>query len=252
MTALSAMRSLKRFDDEFATTNRLRIDGTNHLIAAAAESGTRRLVAQSFTGWPNERRGGRVKTETDSLDADPPASMAGTLAAIQALEHMVLNTADLNGIALRYGSLYGPGTNISPGGDIVEMVRQRKFPLVGGGAGVWSFVHVDDAARATQLAIERGAAGVYNIVDDEPAEVAVWLPDLAQVLDAKPPFRLPAWIGRFALGDAGISMMTRVRGSSNAKAKLALGWRPYYASWRDGFRRGLSATVPNVQYPKAM
>jgi 2-alkyl-3-oxoalkanoate reductase len=252
MTALASMRSLKRFDDEFALTNRLRTEGTSHLVEAAAESGVRKLVAQSYTGWSNQRQGGRVKTETDPFDTDPPASMTKTLAAIQALEHVVLNTSGLNGIALRYGSLYGPGTNISSDGDIVEMIRQRKFPLVGGGAGVWSFIHVDDAARATQLAIERGAPGAYNIVDDEPAEVSEWLPDLAQAVGAKPPLRLPAWIGRFALGDAGISMMTRVRGSANGKAKRAFGWRLEYASWRDGFRRGLAADRLRVQYPKAM
>jgi 2-alkyl-3-oxoalkanoate reductase len=252
MTALASMHSLKRFDDEFALTNRLRTEGTAHLVEAAVASGVRKLMAQSFTGWPNERQGGRVKTEADPLDSNPPASMTMTLAAIRALEQMILNTPGLNGIALRYGSLYGPGTNISSGGDIVEMVRQRKFPLVGGGAGVWSFIHVDDAARATQLAIERGAPGAYNIVDDEPAEVSEWLPELARVLGAKPPFRLPAWIGRFAIGDAGLSMMTSIRGSSNARAKLAFGWRPEYASWRDGFRRGLAAQPPRVEYPKAM
>jgi nucleoside-diphosphate-sugar epimerase len=252
MTALASMHNLKRFDDEFALTNRLRTEGTAHLVEAAAESGARKLVAQSYTGWANQRTGGRIKTEADPLDADPPQSMTRTLAAIQRLEHIVLNTAGLNGIALRYGSLYGPGTNISLEGEIVEMVRQRKFPLVGGGAGVWSFIHVDDAARATQLAIERGAPGVYNIVDDEPAEVAMWLPDLARAVNAKPPFRLPAWIGRFAIGDAGVSMMTRVRGSSNARAKQALGWRPAYVSWRDGFRRGLAAELPRIEYPRAI
>jgi nucleoside-diphosphate-sugar epimerase len=158
-------------------------------------------------------------------------------------------------MALRYGVLYGPGTSISAipsDGEIVELIRRRQFPLIGNGAGVWSFIHVDDAARATQLAIERGAPGIYNIVDDEPAEVSEWLPDLARALGAKPPYRLPAWIGRFAIGEAGVLMMTQVRGSSNAKAKRALDWQPAYASWRDGFRRGLSAELPAVKYPKAM
>jgi nucleoside-diphosphate-sugar epimerase len=168
------------------------------------------------------------------------------------LERIVSTTPGLNGMALRYGSLYGPGTSISADGEIVELIRQRKFPLIGDGAGVWSFIHVDDAARATQLAIECGTPGIYNIVDDEPAEVSEWLPDLAHVLGAKPPYRLPAWIGRFAIGEAGVVMMTQVRGSSNAKAKRALRWQPEYASWRDGFRRGLSAELPRIQYPKAM
>ncbi len=252
MTALASMRSLKKFDDEFALTNRLRTEGTSHLIAAAETAGVRTFVAQSYSGWPNQRQGGRVKTEADPLDSDPPATMARTLDAIQALEHMVVSAAGLKGIALRYGSLYGPGTSIAADGEIVELVRGRKFPLVGNGAGVWSFIHVDDAAGATQLAIERGAPGVYNIVDDDPAEVAEWLPDLARAIGAKPPLRLPAWIGRFAIGEAGVSMMTKVRGSSNAKAKRALGWQPAYASWRDGFRRGLSAELPRIPYSKAM
>ena len=252
MTALASMRSLKKFDDEFALTNRLRTEGTSHLIAAAEAAGTRKFVAQSFSGWPNQRQGGRIKTEADPLDSDPPASMDRTLDAIQALEHMVVNAAGLNGIALRYGSLYGPGTSIASDGEIVELIRGRKFPLVGDGAGVWSFIHVDDAARATQLAIERGAPGVYNIVDDDPAEVAEWLPGLARAVGAKPPLRLPAWIGRFAIGEAGVSMMTKVRGSSNAKAKRTLGWQPAYASWRDGFRRGLSPELPRTEYSKAI
>ena len=246
------MRSLKRFDDEFAVTNRLRTEGTSHLVAAATVAGARKIVAQSYTGWPNQRQGGRVKTEADPLDSDPPSTMTRTLDAIQTLEHIVLHADALNGIVVRYGSLYGPGTSISCKGEIVEMVRQRKFPLVGNGAGVWSFIHVDDAARATQLAIERGAPGLYNIVDDEPAEVSEWLPELARAVGARPPVRLPAWIGRFAIGEAGVSMMTKIRGSSNAKAKRALGWQPEYASWRDGFRRGLSAELPRIQLLKAI
>ena len=252
MTALASMRSLKKFDEQFALTNRLRIEGTSHLVAAAELAGTRKFVAQSYAGWRIERDGGRVKTEADPLDPHPPLVVARTLEAIQMLERIVSTTAGLNGMALRYGSLYGPGTSISADGEIVELIRQRKFPLIGGGAGVWSFIHVDDAARATQLAIERGAPGIYNIVDDEPAEVSEWLPDLARALGAKPPYRLPAWIGRFAIGEAGILMMTGVRGSSNAKAKRAFGWQPEYASWRDGFRRGLSAELPTIKYPKAM
>ncbi|MGH9140660.1 MAG: NAD-dependent epimerase/dehydratase family protein [Vicinamibacterales bacterium] len=252
MTALASLLNLKKFDDEFALTNRLRTEGTSHLAAAARAAGTRKLVVQSYTGWPNQRVGGRVKTETDPLDADPPRAMTRSLAAIRALEQILSSTDGVTGIGLRYGSLYGPGTSLSSSGEIVELVRQRKFPLIGSGAGVWSFIHVDDAARATQLAIERGAPGIYNIVDDEPAEVSAWLPELARVLDARPPFRLPAWIGRFAIGDVGVSMMTRVRGSSNAKAKRALGWQPAYASWRDGFRRGLSAELPDLRYLKAI
>jgi nucleoside-diphosphate-sugar epimerase len=240
MTALASMRSLKHFDDEFAVTNRLRTEGTSHLLAAARAAGTRRFVAQSYTGWANERQGGRVKTEEDPLDSNPPKSMSRTLDAIRTLEHMVLNSPDVTGTVLRYGSLYGPGTSLSDHGEIVELIRQRKLPLIGSGAGVWSFIHVADAARSTQFALERDAPGLYNIVDDDPAEVSVWLPYLARAVGARPPIRVPAWIGRFAVGDAGVSMMTQARGSSNAKAKHALGWQPDYASWRDGFHRGLT------------
>jgi nucleoside-diphosphate-sugar epimerase len=235
MTALTSMRSLKHFDDEFAVTNRLRTEGTSHLLAAARAAGTHKFVAQSYTGWPNERQGGRVKTEEDPLDRDPPKAMTKTLDAIRALEDRVKNAEGVAGTVLRYGSLYGPGTSMSDQGEIVELIRQRKFPLIGNGAGVWSFLHVADAARSAQLALERDTPGIYNVVDDEPAEVSVWLPFLARVLGAKPPFRLPAWVGRFAVGDAGVSMMTQARGSSNAKAKRALGWQPEYASWREGF-----------------
>ena len=246
MTALAPMLNPKKFDDELAVTNRLRREGTSHLAAAAIAAGTGRLIAQSYTGWPNQREGGRVKTEADPLDAHPPALMTRTLDAIQALERLVVKTDGLDGIALRYGSLYGPGTALSSEGEIVALVRQRKFPLVGDGAGVWSFIHVDDAAHATRLAIERGAPGIYNIVDDDPAEVSEWLPELARVVGAKPPLRLPAWIARFAVGEVGVSMMTRVRGSSNAKAKRTFGWQPSYASWRDGFWRGLSVDRPSA------
>ena len=252
MTALASMSSLKHFSDEFALTNRLRTEGTSHLLAAARAAGTRKFVAQSYAGWRVERQGGRVKTEEDPLEANPPKALASTIAAIRTVEQMVSNAPGVAGTLLRYGSFYGPGTSISDKGDIVELIRQRKFPLIGNGAGVWSFIHVDDAARATQLAVERDAPGIYNIVDDEPAEVSVWLPELARVLDAKPPFRLPAWIGRFAVGDAGIWMMTRVRGSSNAKAKRTLGWQLEYRSWRDGFRRGLVADLPTVKYLRAV
>jgi nucleoside-diphosphate-sugar epimerase len=242
MTALASMRSLKHFDDEFAVTNRLRTEGTSHLLEAARAAGTSRFVAQSYTGWPNERQGSRVKTEEDPLESNPPKAMSRTLAAIRELEQRVTAAAGLRGTVLRYGSLYGPGTSTADQGEIVTLIRQRKFPLVGNGAGVWSFLHVADAARATQVALERDKPGLYNIVDDEPAEVSVWLPYLAQVVGAKPPIRLPAWIARFVIGDAGVWMMTQSRGSSNAKAKRDLGWQPGYASWRDGFRQNLSAT----------
>ncbi len=235
MTALGSMRSLKNFDREFALTNRLRTEGTEYLIAAARAAGTRSLVVQSYTGWPNIREGSRVKTEDDPLDTNPPHAMTRTLAAIRTLESLMANLSGMAGTVLRYGSLYGPGTSISPEGEIVKMVRQRQFPLIGKGSGVWSFLHVDDAAAATTAAIETEAPGTYNIVDDDPAEVSIWLPELARVVGAKPPHHIPAWLGRFAVGDSGVSMMTSIRGSSNAKARHVLGWRPAYASWRQGF-----------------
>lgn len=243
MTSIGRMKNFKNFDADFAVTNRLRTEGTEHLLAAAKAAGASRFLAQSYTGWPNERSGGRVKSETDPLDRNPPKAMRQSFAAIQKLEHMVTEAPGLTGIALRYGSFYGPGTSIAPGGDIVEALQKRKLPIIGGGAGVWSWIHIDDAASATLLAIENGPAGIYNIVDDDPAEVFRWLPALAQAIGAKAPYRVPAWLGALLIGEAGVSMMTKVRGSSNAKARRLLGWQPRYASWRDGFRHGLTARL---------
>jgi nucleoside-diphosphate-sugar epimerase len=187
VTALANMGNLKKFDEEFALTSRLRTEGTEYLLAAARNVGARKFVAQSYTGWPNIREGGRVKTEDDPFDPNPPQAMRRSLDALRQLEAMVSHASDMAGIVLRYGSFYGPGTSIALDGGIVQMVRQRKFPIVGDGKGVWSFIHIDDAATATYLAIERGPAGIFNIVDDEPAEVAVWLPELARAVGAQPP-----------------------------------------------------------------
>lgn len=241
MTALAGLRNFRRFDQEFAMTNRLRTEGTEHLLAGAREAGTARFVAQSYTGWPNERRGGRVKSEEDPLDPSPPKAMARTLEAIQTLESAVTHAPGIAGVVLRYGSFYGPGTSIAPGGSLVEAVRKRQVPVIGGGTGVWSFIHVDDVAEATMLAIESAPGGIYNIVDDEPAEVSVWLPELARAIGADRPRRIPAWLGRLAAGEALVSMMTEMRGSSNAKAKKVLQWQPKHASWRTGFRTGLES-----------
>jgi nucleoside-diphosphate-sugar epimerase len=239
LTSLASMKNLRRFDEDFALTNRLRTEGTRHLMHAAREAGVTRFIAQSYTGWPNQRTGGRVKTESDPLDDNPPAAMRQTLDAIRWLESAVADLTGMIGIVVRYGSLYGPGTSIAPGGEIYEAVRRRQFPIIGGGRGVWSFIHADDAAAATAIAVSRDAAGIYNIVDDDPAEVSTWLPALATAIGARPPYRVPRWLGRLAVGSAGVSLMTRVRGSSNEKAKRVLEWQPYYASWRDGFHRGL-------------
>jgi nucleoside-diphosphate-sugar epimerase len=236
MTGLARARNLMRFDHVFARTNQLRTQGTDHLLEAAQLVGARRLVAQSFGNWNYERSGGTVKTERDPLDPAPPRSMRRTLAAIAHLESAVVGAG---GLALRYGNFYGPGTGTAEDGQIVEAVRRRRLPIIGDGAGVWSFVHVDDAASATLAAIERGLPGVYNIADDEPVEANEWLPELARILDAEPPRRMPVWAGRLLAGEAAVSMFTRIRGACNAKAKVELGWRLGYPTWREGFRHGL-------------
>jgi nucleoside-diphosphate-sugar epimerase len=234
MTALTGNGNLKRFDAEFARTNELRTRGLEYLMTAADVVGVRRLVAQSYTGWPNARSGAPVKSEHDPLESSLPAGQRTSLEAIRYLERTVVDAAPLTGLALRYGSLYGPGTSMAQ--EYAELIRKRKLPIVGSGAGVCSFIQVDDAATATVAAVERGGSGVYNVVDDDPAPVSEWLPYLAERLGAKPPRHVPAWLARFAIGEVGISMMTQIRGSSNAKAKAVLDWEPRWKSWREGFR----------------
>lgn len=241
LTALSGPADLKHFDRAFAQTNRLRTMGTDNLLRAALAAGVGRFVAQSYTGWPNARSGAWVKSEQDPLDPDPTPASRQTLAAIHHVEQVVPNTPGVAGIVLRYGTFYGPGTSFALDGDVVQLVRQRKLPVVGGGAGVWSFVHVDDAAEATALAVESDATGLFNIVDDDPAPVHRWLPELAATLDARPPRKVPAWLARPLIGEHGVAVMTQCRGSSNAKARHQLGWKPEYASWREGFQDLTSA-----------
>jgi 2-alkyl-3-oxoalkanoate reductase len=238
MTALAQMNDLRRFDRGFARTNQLRTRGTDHLLAAAEVAHVGRLLAQSYTGWPNIRDGGAVKTETDPLDPHPPRQQTQSLDAIRYLEQAVLG-APLEGIVLRYGNFYGPGASEQ----MLELVRRRRLPIIGNGGGIWSWIHVADAAAATVAALEQGAPGVYNVVDDDPAPVADWLPYLAQVVGAKTPRRVPAWLGRIAAGEVGVSMMTRVRGSSNGKARRELAWAPSRASWRAGFAELATATT---------
>jgi nucleoside-diphosphate-sugar epimerase len=240
LTAIPATFNMRRFDDAFATTNRLRTDGNGHLVSAATASGARRFVSQSFAGWPAERRGGPVKTESDPLDPDPPSAMRRSLDAIRSMESAVMGAADLESVVLRYGGFYGPGTSLGEEGSMLETVRRRRFPIVGSGAGVWSFVHIDDAASATLAAIEGDVTGVFNVTDDEPATVAEWLPALADAIGAKPPRRVPAWFARLLVGEAGVIAMTESRGAANTKAKRELGWRPTVPTWRQGFRIGLS------------
>jgi nucleoside-diphosphate-sugar epimerase len=238
MTALSEMSDLRHFEREFAATNRLRTEGTDNLLAAARAAGVARFVAQSYAGWPYERRGGPVKTEDDPLDPAPPAQMRATLQAIRHVEDAV---TDAGGVALRYGGFYGPGTGLAPGGEQWEMVHARKFPIVGDGGGVWSFVHIDDAATATIAALERWTPGeVFNVVDDEPAPVREWLPALASSIGARPPRHVPRWVARL-MGEHVVAMMCEIRGASNAKARAVLDWSPAWPSWREGFA-ALSAT----------
>ena len=232
-TALAGLSDYRHFDRSFAETNRLRTEGTDALLAAARSGGVGRFVAQSFAGWPYTREGGPIKTEDDPLDPTPAAAMRQSLDAIRHLERAAL---DVGGIALRYGGLYG-----SPQDPQLELVRKRRFPIVGDGGGIWSFVHLEDAARATVLALEHGEPGVFNVVDDEPAPVREWLPALASAIGAKPPRHVPTWLARLLAGEAGVVLMTDIRGASNAKAKRELGWALHYPSWREGFVRAYRA-----------
>jgi nucleoside-diphosphate-sugar epimerase len=226
-TALSGARFSRRLDRTFAVTNRLRVEGTDALLAAGREAGVARFVAQSFANLRYARVGGPVKTEDDPLGVAPARSMRATYAAMQHVDEAVVAAG---GIALRYGSFYGAADD-----SLVEPVRRRQFPIVADGAGVSSFVHLDDAAEATVLALEHGEPGIYNVVDDEPAPVREWLPVLALSLGAPPPRHVPRWVARLVAGKGAVMMGTTVRGASNAKARRELGWEPRYASWREGF-----------------
>ena len=241
LTSLRAGMNPKQFDRSFGPTNLLRTEGTDHLLEAARTFGVGRLVAQSFTGWTNPRTGTGLADETTGLDPHPAPQSRQTLAAIRHVEEAVGGATDLEGVVLRYGGFYGPGTGIAKGedGEILQMIRQRKMPLVGDGGGVWCFVHAVDAASATVAAVERGAPGLYNIVDDEPARMSEWLPALAAAIGAKPPRHVPIWLARMLIGELGVNLMTKIRGSSNAKAKRELGWTLRYPTWRVGFAKGL-------------
>jgi nucleoside-diphosphate-sugar epimerase len=236
MTALSAAHAgkpnLRKPDRFFATTIRLRSEGTDHLLAAAEATGVSHVVAQSFGAFNGIREGGWVKTEEDPVDPGPPSAPEGA----EALRHLEDVVVRAGGAVLRYGGLYGPGAT----DDQVKFVRKRLFPLVGGGTGYFSWVHVDDAASATVLAVEQKATGVFNIVDDEPAPVSEWLPYLAACAGAKSPRRVPRWLARLLAGEMVAGMMTEGRGFSNAKAKRELGWQLRYPSWRQGFKEELT------------
>jgi len=238
LTAIPASIT-RRLDRDFALTNRLRTEGTDHLLSAGRAAGVRRFVAQSFSYF--ERSGAVIKSEEDPLDPDPPAVVRTTVAAINHLEHAITSADWVEGVVLRYGAFYGPGTSfaVKPPGELARLIRKRRLPIVGGGGGVWSFIHIEDAATATLNAVEGGTTGIYLVVDDEPAPVRDWLPEAALALGARRPLRLPRWLGRLAAGEAGVVLMTEARGASNAKAKRELGWRPRYTSWRQGFVEGL-------------
>jgi nucleoside-diphosphate-sugar epimerase len=222
-------------------TNRLRAEGTDHLLAAGRAVGARRFIAQSFGAFRWARTGGPVLSEADPVDPDPPGPLRAALVGILHVERAVPTIGWGEGLVLRYGGFYGPGTAISLAADapMAAPIRKRRFPIVGDGAGVWSHVHIDDAVAATVLAVDHGEPGIYNIVDDEPAPVREWLPVLASALGAKPPRRIPRWLARLAAGQAATVMMTEARGSSNAKAKRELDWQLQYPSWRQGFAQGL-------------
>ena len=232
-TSLAGVKSLRNFDREFALTNRLRTEGTDHLLEAARAVGARRLIAQSYGNWNYERTGDRLKSEDDPFDPSPAKKQVKSLAAIRHLEKAVLEDSGLEGVVLRYGNFYGPGTDFSEDGEIVRQLRRRQLPIVGTGAGVWAFVHIEDAASAAVAAID-GPPGTYNIVDDDPRPVAEWLPELARITGSKPPFRVPVWLGRLLAGEVVVSMMTQMRGTSNAKAKRELSWQPRYPRFPDG------------------
>jgi 2-alkyl-3-oxoalkanoate reductase len=237
LTALSNI-DFRKFEKSFELTDRLRTEGTDNLLAAAHTVGVAHFVAQSYAGWPYARVGGPVKTEQEPLDPHPAPQ---TRRSLEAIRHLEMKVTEYNGIVLRYGGFYGPGTGLEAEGEQLVMVRKRQFPLLGEARGVWSFVHIDDAAAATVAALERGKPGTYNIVDDDPAPVAEWLPYLAEVAGAKPPRHLPLWLGRLVGGEHMVVMMDESRGASNEKARRELGWEPAHHSWRQGFPEAVAA-----------
>jgi 2-alkyl-3-oxoalkanoate reductase len=241
LTALGGDMDMRNPDRFFATTNRLRTVGTDHLLAAGRAAGIRRFVAQSFTSWPYARTGGPIKTEDDPLDPDPPARLRATLDAIRYVETAVTGIDWAEGLVLRYGSFYGPGTSVSadPDAAMTRTIVRRQFPIVGSGGGIWSHLHIEDAASATVAAIDHGDPGIYNVCDDEPAPVRDWLPFLAEQVGAKPPRRVPRFVGRLLAGEAAVTLLTEIRGASNAKARRDLGWQPRWTTWRTGFAKGL-------------
>jgi nucleoside-diphosphate-sugar epimerase len=240
LTAIPPKINMRRFEREFALTNRLRTEGTDHLLSAGRAAGVKRFIAQS-NATLYARTGGPIKREDAPVEDDSPPEMRQGLAALRHLEAAVTGAQWTEGVVLRYGWFYGPGTSIAldPLGSQVEMIRKRQVPIVGGGTGVWSFIHIEDAATATLAAVEGGPAGIYNVVDDEPAPVSEWAPVLAAAVGAKRPLRVPRWLGRLAAGEWATVAMTEIRGATNDKAKHELKWQLRYPSWRQGFAKGL-------------
>jgi nucleoside-diphosphate-sugar epimerase len=232
LTDLTGALDLRKFDQTFANSNRLRATGTDRLLAAARACGVKRIVVQSFCGWPYARSGAHVKSEDEPLDPNPPQEQRRSLAAIRYLEDAVTRTTTPTGVVLRYGGFYGPDTGLLDAATL-EQLRRRRMPVIGGGTAWWSFIHIDDAAEATALAVGQGR-GIYNVVDDDPAPVHAWLPSIAAMLGAKPPRQVPAWLARLLAGEHLVVMMTESRAGSNAKAKRELGWCPGHPSWRQG------------------
>jgi 2-alkyl-3-oxoalkanoate reductase len=243
LTALAGAADFRRFDRTFAQTNRLRTEGLRNLLDAGGAAGARRLIAQSFTGWPLARTGGPVKDEDAPLDPAPPRAQRASLAAIRELEATVgaaAGTHGVEGVVLRYGAFYGPGTSLGAEGEMTALVRKRRLPVVGSGEGVSSFTHIDDAAGGVVATLRPGGpTGTFAIVDDEPARAADWIPALAAAIGAPPPRRVPTWVGRLAAGEVGVALMTSTRGASNERARRVLGWTPRWPSWREGFRQAL-------------
>ncbi len=246
LTAIPPKINMRRFEREFALTNRLRTEGTDHLLSAGRAAGVKRFVAQSNASL-YARTGGPIKREDAPVDDDPPPEMRQGLAAIRHLEAAVTGAQWTEGVVLRYGWFYGPGTSIAldPLGSQIEMIRKRQVPVVGGGTAVWSFIHIEDAAAATVAAVEGGPAGIYNVVDDEPATVSEWVPELAAAVGAKRPLRVPRWVGRLAAGEWATVAMTELRGASNDKAKRELGLAAALPELAAGLRQGARLTWRN-------
>ena len=243
LTALPQRIDPRKVVRDFVLNDRLRSEGTGILVDAAQAAGAKRIVAQSVAFLYAPGPQGTVHREQDRLLTESPKSFERTARAVRELEQIVLGAG---GLVLRYGYFYGPGTAIAPEGSIGEDLRRRRFPIVGGGTGVWSLIHIEDAARATRATIKQGESGAYNVVDDHPARVSEWLPALAEAIGAPKPMRVPAWIARLVAGSYGASVMTSAQGASNEKAKRELGWEPRYSHWREGFAHAFETSATGV------